>query len=114
VFAAAIPAFSADAPAVNGKWGVHLSIAGTERDMTCTFTQKDKELTGSCETDSGAVRVNGTVEDRKVAWQYKSEYNGSPLTVSFSGTVDSPEKMTGRVVAEEFGVEGDFSATPSK
>ena len=75
---------------------------------------KDKELTGTCNTDRGSVQITGKVDEKNVTWKYQSEYNGSPLTVSFKGTMDSATKIKGRVAAEEFGVEGDFTATQSK
>lgn len=44
---------------------------------------------------------------------YKSEYNGSPLTVKYDGALQS-NKITGTVNVEEYGVDGDFTATLSK
>ena len=111
---AAVLAPAADNASLSGKWQVHTSAAGNESDSTCTFTQKADELTGSCTTDRGTVQINGKVDEKNVTWTYKSEYNGSPLTVTFKGKLDSPTKMTGAVRAEEFGVEGEFTATQSQ
>jgi hypothetical protein len=110
---AAILAQAAD-DALSGKWQISMSIGGTDREQSCTFAQKDKELTGTCNTDRGIVQINGKVDEKNVAWKYQPEYNGSPLTVSFKGTMDSATSIKGRVAAEEFGVEGEFTATQSK
>jgi hypothetical protein len=47
-------------------------------------------------------------------WSYKSEYQGTPLTVKFDGAVDSAMKMAGSVDVPEFRAGGDFAATQSK
>jgi hypothetical protein len=111
---AAVLAPAADNPSLTGNWQVHTSAAGNESDQACIFAQKDHDLTGSCNTNRGTVQISGKVDEKKVTWMYKSDYNGSPLTVTFNGTLNSTTKITGSVRAEEFGVEGEFSATLSK
>jgi hypothetical protein len=112
---ASVAALAADNPSISGKWTVHANIAGNESEALCTFTQKDTELTGTCKTDNGEGQAAGKVDGTKVTWSYKSEYNGSPLTVKYSGTFDSAaNKISGAVDVEEFGVDGDFTALPSK
>lgn len=101
-------------PLLDGKWQVHNSIEGNESDQACTFTQKDSNLTGSCTSDNGPVNVTGKVDGKKVTWSYKSEYQGTPLTVNYQGTLDSTNKITGSVNVPEFSADGDFTATQSK
>lgn len=101
-------------PPISGKWQIHNSIAGNESDMTCTLTQKQAELTGTCSSDNGSVNISGSVDNKRVNWVYKSEYNGGPITLTYKGTVESADKITGSVTVEEYGVDGDFTATPSK
>ena len=110
----AMIAAAADNAALSGQWKVHSSIAGYDNDQTCTITQKGNEVSGSCTSDQGTVQIVGKVDEKKVSWLYKSEYNGSPLTVSFKGTLNSEAKITGSVTAEEYGVEGEFTATLAK
>ena len=95
------------------KWKLHQSIAGNDNDSECTFTQKDNDLTGSCTADQGTVTLAGKVDGKKVSWSYDSEYNGTPLTVKFTGTLDS-DKITGEVEVDPFSVTGDFTATQVK
>ncbi len=111
-FAAALAA-AADTP-LAGKWLVHNSIGGNESDQTCTFEQNGSELAGSCTSELGTVKITGKVEGKKVSWSYKSEYQGTPLTAKYTGTLDSENRISGTVSVEEFGVEGEFSAAPSK
>jgi hypothetical protein len=105
---------AADAPSATGSWQIHNSIAGNESDMACSFTQKDSDLTGTCSSTSGAVTINGKIDGKKVNWTYKSEYNGGPITMTYKGTADSTEKISGSVTVEEYSVDGEFTATKSK
>jgi len=107
------PALAA-APAMSGKWTVHRSIGGNDSDWECTFTQTEKELTGTCETDKDPSKVTGTIDGSKVTWKYDVDYNGSLVTLVYSATVDDPAKISGSVEAQPFGVTGHFTAVPSK
>lgn len=98
---------------LSGKWEVYQNISGNESRQTCTFTQDAGELTGTCETANGKVQIAGKVKDTKVTWSFKSEYNGTPLTVNYNGSIES-NKISGIVAVPEFSVDGDFSATPAK
>ena len=99
---------------VSGKWQVHMSVAGSDSDSTCTFAQKDNDLTGTCESDQGSKNVTGKVDGKKITWSYKADYNGTPLTVNFEGTLSSDDKIVGTTSTPEFSVEGDFTATRAK
>jgi len=103
-----------DNVSVAGKWHVHMSIAGNDSDLDCTFAQKDTDLTGTCTTEQGPVAIAGKVDGKKVTWSYKSEYNGSPLTVSFDGQLGAENKITGTASVPEYSVDGDFTATQAK
>ena len=113
VAASALAAFGADAPSVAGKWAVHISIAGNDADMTCTFASKDNAITGSCAGEQGTQEVTGTIDGNKVSWSTKGEYNGGPLTLAYKGLVDGAS-MRGSVNVVEFGVDGEFSASQAK
>ncbi|MDE3197082.1 MAG: hypothetical protein KGN84_12095 [Acidobacteriota bacterium] len=104
----------ADNTSISGKWDVYTSIAGNDNNMTCTFAQKDADLTGSCETQRGTVEITGKVDGEKVTFSYKSEYEGTPLTVAYTGTVEAGTKIKGSVDVPEFGASGDFTANQSK
>lgn len=109
---AAFFAIAFDGGTLTGTWQVHQDIAGNESDQSCTFTQTGGDLTGTCESALGSVKITGKVEDKKVSWMFKSEYNGSPLTMKYKGTVDA-NKIVGNVNVEEYGVDGDFTAVQS-
>jgi len=108
------PLFAADVPSLTGRWKVHNSIVGNESDQDCTFTQAGNDLTGTCSLEQGSAKVTGTVSDTKITWQYNTEYNGSPLTLVYTGTIDKDSKITGTVEVQPMSVSGDFIAIPSK
>jgi hypothetical protein len=98
-----------------GKWQIHNSISGNESDQVCTLTQKGTDITGSCTSPQGPnVEISGKINGNKVTLMYKSEYNGTALTVNYQGVLDSGTKITGSVNVPEFGAAGDFTATQSK
>lgn len=113
-FLLAATALAADDASLTGRWQVLRSAAGNESQLDCLFTQKDSELSGTCESDRGKLQFTGKVDGRTVTWTHKSESPGGPVTVVYKGTVESPAKITGTVVAVEFSIEGEFTATRAK
>jgi len=115
VLAFSTSTFAAGAPSVSGQWAVHNSIAGNESDQNCTLVQTDNKITGTCKSAEGKdLAVTGSIDGNKVTWQYDSEYNGSPLTLIYTATLDDSGKIAGNVEVQPFSVTGDFTATPVK
>jgi hypothetical protein len=110
----AIPSSAAGGPSLAGKWKVHNSIVGNESDQDCSFAQQGNDISGTCSVEQGTAKVTGKVTDTKITWQYDTEYNGSPLTLVYTGTMDKDSKITGTVEVQPMSVNGDFTATPSK
>lgn len=110
----ALAAPVAENVSVTGKWHVRSSIAGNDSESDCTFEQKDNSLSGTCTSNNGSVSITGKVDGKKVTWSYKSEYNGSPLTVNHEGTLTADDKITGTSSVPEYSVDGEFTATRSK
>ena len=103
------------APAsVAGTWSVKADVSGNQSESNCTFTQKDADLTGSCTSDRGTVTITGKVEDKSVSWQFDTQYEGQTLTVYYSGTSQSADKITGTVNVQPMNVSGEFTATKAK
>lgn len=107
-------AFAVAAPNLTGNWTVHQNIAGNESSQECTFVQADNKLTGTCKSNEKDVAINGSVDGQKATWKYESDFNGTPLTMSYTATLDDSSKIAGSVEVQPFAVTGDFTATPSK
>ena len=111
----AAASLAADDTALNGKWKIHLNVQGNESDIVCTFTQKDKALSGDCMTDKGDKPLTGKVDGKTFSWSYDSEYEGTPFTAKYSGALDSTAtKLAGSITIDVFGADGDFTGTPTK
>jgi catechol 2,3-dioxygenase-like lactoylglutathione lyase family enzyme len=73
----------------------------------------DNKITGSCKSQDKVLPVTGTVDGNKITWQYQSDYNGTPLTLIYTATLDDSSKISGTVEVQPFGVAGEFTATPA-
>lgn len=101
-----------DNSSITGKWKIHSSISGNESDATCAFVQSGTDLTGTCPGPGGEVKLTGKVDGKKLTWTYQIDYNGSPLTMKYEGTLDAG-KITGTVTVDPFGVSGDMTGAPA-
>lgn len=109
-------AFAAGAPKLTGDWNIHNNIAGNESDQPCKFVlADDNKLSGTCKSQEDKdVAISGTLDGNKLTWKYESEYNGTPLTLVYTATLDDSGKIAGSVEVQPFGVTGDFTATPKE
>lgn len=108
-------ALVAETPSLTGTWTIHNNIAGNESDQECKFVQTENKLGGTCKTqDDKDVAVTGTLDGNKLTWKYDSEYNGTPLTLIYTATLDDSGKIAGSVAVDPFGVSGDFTAARLK
>jgi hypothetical protein len=101
------------APAsVAGAWKVTGDIMGYPVDMTCTFAQDGKKLTGACQSagESKATEIAGEVDEKKVTWSLKTQYQGQEITVTFKGALDEASAFKGDIDVQPLGVGGIFSA----
>ena len=97
---------------VAGAWKVTGDIMGYPVDQSCTFAQEGKKLTGSCKQagESKAADISGEVDEKKVTWSLKTEYNGQEITVTFKGTLDDPAQFKGDIDVQPLNVAGTFEA----
>jgi hypothetical protein len=107
-------AFAAGAPSLTGQWSIHNNVAGNESDQECKFVQTDDKLAGTCKTPDSEVPVTGTLDGNKATWKYDMDYNGTPLTLTYTATLDDSGKIAGIVEVQPFGVSGEFTATALK
>ncbi len=108
------PAQTSSPASVAGTWTVKADVSGNQSESNCTFTQKDADLTGSCTSDRGTVMITGKVDGKTVNWQFDTPYEGQTLTVYYSGTTQSAEKISGTINVQPMNVSGDFTATKTK
>ena len=106
---------SAVQSSVAGEWQIQRSVGGNESTQTCTFTQKESDLTGTCSSPGGAAQLTGKVDGKNVTWTFRQESSqGGTVTVVYKGTLETDTKMSGSVTAVEYGIDGEFKAAKSK
>jgi hypothetical protein len=110
------PAVAAGGPGTtSGMWKVNGDIQGTPVNMTCTLAEAGGKLTGTClgasPEDTVAQKVAGDVTAKGVSWKFDTVYQGSPITLTWSGAL-SPDgaKMSGSMAVAPMGLDGTFSA----
>jgi len=109
----ATPMFASATAGLTGSYKLHSSIAGTDTEETCSLSQTDNQRTGSCKSDTGEIKLTGTVDGKKVTFKVNAEYNGEPLTVTYSGTLDDSGTVQGDADVEPMGVTGEFKLSPA-
>jgi hypothetical protein len=114
VFVFAISTPAADAPTIAGEWNIHQSIAGNENDENCIFSVADGKIAGTCKVNEQTPKVSGTVDGKKLTWNFNVEYQGSTLTLTYTASLDDADKFTGSVDVQPYGVTGDFTAARAK
>ena len=108
-----VAGFAQDGAApVSGNWKVTGDVVGNPVELTCTFAQDGKKLTGSCK-QAGSDKSNeikGDVDGKKVTWTFDSSYEGRTITLTFSGALDDSSKLKGGIDVQPYGVSGEFTA----
>jgi hypothetical protein len=100
----------------SGTWKVTGDVQGVSVAMTCLLTLgADQTITGNCTDNAGSSTaphpVTGTVKDHTLSWSFNSDYQGSPITVGLTGTVDATGgKMAGTIAVDPMSADGDFTA----
>ena len=110
-----IAASTASGPTASlaGSWHVHTTFSCSYYESDCTITQTDKTIGGTCKSDNGEVKIAGSVDGNKATWKFDSDYQGTPINLTYTGAFDDKGKFTGTVDVQPFDVSGDFLMTPA-
>jgi hypothetical protein len=92
----------ANATDISGTWTFSISMedpSGPQNAAsTFVFEQKGEKLTGAQSAGSGELKVTGTVKGNKVEFGVEGKSrSGEPFKNTFTGTIESPTKMSGAV-----------------
>jgi hypothetical protein len=94
----------------SGVWTISGDIQGYPLHETCSLTVQNKVLSGSCKGEGKAYDVTGTTDGGYVTFKHGGEYNGSPLTMTYSGTVSDQGLLRGSVDVDPMNASGNFTA----
>lgn len=108
---------SAPSDSVSGTWQVTGDVMGNPLNEVCIITQTGTALSGSCKAatpaDAIAWAVSGEVKGDSVNFSHGGDYEGTPLTIAYSGKRASATQLKGSVQVAPFGAGGTFIATPA-
>lgn len=90
----------ASAANISGTWAFSVNMENGPKNFNFTFVfkQEGEKLTGAQSGGSGEPKVTGTVKGNKVVFSVEGKNNsGDPYKNTYTGTIESPAKMTGAV-----------------
>ena len=83
---------------VTGKWVFNVTTDAGNGTPTVTLQQKGDSLTGHYSSQTlGETELKGTLKDGKIMFRFPVTEQGTTLTVTYTGTVDTKDSMKGRV-----------------
>ena len=96
---------------VPGAWTISGDVQGYPINETCTFAQAGDKVTGSCvDSDSKTRDTTVTIDGQKVVFVHDGEYEGKPLTLTYTGTLDDKGQLSGDIAVKPLGYSGTFTA----
>jgi para-nitrobenzyl esterase len=93
-----------------GIWTITGDIQGYPLNMTCDLTIKEKAIAGSCKGEGKPYDATGSVDGANVTFKHGGEYNGAPLTLTYTGTMAADGSLSGTLNVDPMGVSGTFTA----
>ena len=96
---------------VTGAWAFQIDLGGCNTGTpTVTFKQAGEKLSG---TYSSAVlgehQFTGTIKGNALTFAFQASFDGTAVSVTYSGTVENESTMKGQVTFGDFG-SGTFTA----
>ncbi len=102
-------------PTIPGAWTITGDVQGYAINESCTFTQADEKITGSCvATDGKTYDTTVTIDGQKVIFVHAGEYEGKPLTLTYTGTYNDKGDLSGGIDVKPLGYDGTFTAKKSE
>ena len=93
---------------VAGKWALTVETAGGTGTPSIELKQDGETLTGSYSSQVfGEQKVTGTIKGNAITFGFTTSFEGSTVTVTYSGTADA-STMKGKVTVGDLG-EGTFT-----
>ncbi|CAN5331286.1 hypothetical protein BH10ACI3_BH10ACI3_16050 [soil metagenome] len=94
---------------VAGDWDATMNTPGGPVPVGLVIKVDGEKLTGTAKRSKGDVAIVGTIKGDDISFSYTIDYNGNPVTITFSGKVKG-DTMGGSVYFNDN--EGDaWSAT---
>ena len=100
------------APQANltGAWAITGDVQGYPIQEACALVHTDATLSGSCATQGKKYDTTGTVDGTKVIFKHGGEYQGDPLTLTYTGVLADDGTFSGSIYVDPMAVDGTFAA----
>src|SRR5262252_3082555 len=81
---------------VAGEWDAEFNTPGGPQPLGLVFKVDGEKLTGTAKRSRGDVALTGTIKGENITFSYTIDYNGNPVTLTFTGKVKG-DSMGGTV-----------------
>lgn len=109
--------FAAPSDSISGSWQITGDVMGNPLSEICTLQQAGTSITGSCRAtmpaDAPSWAVTGEVKGDSVNFSHGGDYEGTPLTITYSAKRVAATQLRGNVMVAPFSAGGTFSAAPA-
>jgi hypothetical protein len=95
---------------ISGNWEFSVDTAAGSGSPSFVFKQDGEKLTGTYTGLFGKADLTGTVKGDQIEFKFDFSYSGQSGVAHYTGTVESPKKMKGKVEIGDLG-EGTWTAT---
>jgi len=105
---------SSGAADISGTWNFSVDLdSGGHGDPVFVFKQEAEKLTGTYNGPLGEYKITGTVTGAKAVFGFEFPQDGENGKATYTGTIESPTKMTGAVefIADKGTVRGKWVAS---
>jgi hypothetical protein len=83
---------------VTGKWTFTVQTDAGTGTPTVTLKQEGEKLTGHYSSQNlGEADLTGTVKGQEIKFTFNADAQGTALTVTYTGTIESKDSMKGTV-----------------
>jgi hypothetical protein len=108
-----LAALAAPADSISGNWQLKGDVSGNPLNTICEIKQTGATLTGVCTSEQGVKSpITGEVKDGTITFKHGGDYQGTELTITYAGKLESPKKLSGTIDVAPFSVSGTFTAEP--
>ena len=72
---------------IAGEWNATFNTPGGPQPLTLIFKVDGEKITGTAKRSRGDVPIAGTIKGDDITFAYSIDYNGNPVTITFTGKV---------------------------
>lgn len=96
VFALAFTISASAQKSIAGEWDATFNTPGGPQGLKLIFKVDGEKISGTAKRSRGDVAIAGTIKGDDITFAYSIDYNGNPVTITFTGKVKG-DTMSGSV-----------------